>query len=162
MLGYAAFALCGPKYVRDICPNKAKPALGALHTVSRRGRGKLLAGFVSLQSQCCDATVRRAGTLVFMCCKLQCVCSLLCFCPEKSGTCLREKTMKPERPERDTEQRLNWIWPGYSLWYWKAQVGRNGASQRGVNTLGSRQTCLHCAKQKCGLILGFVVEFKII
>lgn len=64
--------------------------------------------------------------------------------------------MRPERPERDTEQRLNWIWPGYSLWYWKAQVGRNGALQRGVNTLGSRQTCLHCAKQKRGLILGLV------
>lgn len=73
MLGYAAFALCGPKYVRDICPNKAKPALGALHTVSLRGRGKLLVGFASLQSQCCDATVHCAGTVVFMCCKLPCV-----------------------------------------------------------------------------------------
>lgn len=86
MLGYAAFALCGPKYVRDICPNKAKPALGALHTVSLRGRGKLLVGFVSLQSQCCDSTVRCAGTVVFYVLQITMCVSLLCFCPEKSGT----------------------------------------------------------------------------
>lgn len=45
MSGYAAFALCGPKNVRDICLNKAKPAPSALLYLSEDG-GKLLAVFL--------------------------------------------------------------------------------------------------------------------
>lgn len=76
MSGYAAFALCGPKNVRDICPDKAKPAPDALHTAAQT---------LSLQPQHCDARAVHGSF-----CVLQMCVALL---SQKSGTCLREMVM---------------------------------------------------------------------
>lgn len=76
MSGYAAFALCGPKNVRDSCLNKAKPALNALHTVcssARTGKVCLFLCILSAVMLCC------VGMVVFMCCKLQCVLHYCAF-----------------------------------------------------------------------------------